>query len=205
MKLSKKLVYPLLFLSIIIIAYTINSKLIQHRSVKAQIFSDVFKLMDGKKIGPSQFSSLEIAKEFMNEKVAGSKIKYSLMQGATDKSFVKESFGETDVYRFFTKKTTKKKLIYIHGGGFANEILNEHVDFALKIGEAIDAEVIIPISPLIPYTNAKQVYQEMMMMYKTISETWTDEKIILIGDSSGGGFALSLAQQIKSNNLYPTN
>lgn len=205
MNLSKKLLYPIIFFSVIIVAYSINAKVIQHRSIKAQIFSDVLKLMDGNKNGPSQFSNLEIAQEFMNEKVAGSEIRYNLMKDATDKSFIKDSFGETDVYRFFTKKTTKKKLIYIHGGGFVNEIMNEHIDFALNIGEAIDAEVIIPISPLTPYTNAKQVHHEMMMMYRKLSETWTDEKIILMGESSGGGFALSLAQQIKINNLYPTN
>ncbi len=205
MKLSKKLLYPLIITSVIIVAYSINAKLIQNRSIKAQFFTDVLKLMDGKKMGPSQFSSLEIAQEFMNEKVAGSKVKYSLMKDATDKSFIKDSFGETDVYRFFTKEVTKKKLIYIHGGGFVNEILNEHINFALEIGEAIDAEVILPISPLTPYANAKQVHHEMMMMYKKISETWTDEKIILMGESSGGGFALSLAQQIKMDSLYPTN
>ncbi|MFC1233486.1 alpha/beta hydrolase [Vibrio sp. F74] len=205
-KMKVVLLSTLTIITMLVAAYSINAQYFNERSIKAQLMMDVFRLLEGNNYGPSQISSLELAEAFMDEKQEGEAVKYIPSSVMLKEKFVVDSFGETDVYRFNVNENEKTdKLIYLHGGGNVNEIMDEHIELALHLGQELNYEVIIPIFPLVPYVKAEQMFEELLLMYSNLSNSWSDEKIILMGDSAGGGLSLSLAQQIRDKKMYQTS
>lgn len=98
-------------------------------------------------------------------------------------------------------KTSKNKVFYLHGGGYLIEITPQHWKMIDTIAKMSGTEIWVPIYPLIPNYNAEQSYSAVTKIYKKFCSKSNDEKIIIMGDSAGGGFALGIAQYAKKNNL----
>lgn len=85
----------------------------------------------------------------------------------------------------------ERTVIYLHGGGWVNEIASQHWRLAVQIAAEAYAEVIVPIYPLIPYATAADVVPAIA---ETVAQTMTrGQRVCLAGDSAGGQIALSAA------------
>ena len=58
--------------------------------------------------------------------------------------------------------------------------------------------VVFPVYPLTPFNTVEDVFGKIESLYNKVIEENKDKKIILSGDSAGGGFALALAESIKN-------
>lgn len=85
----------------------------------------------------------------------------------------------------------ERTVIYLHGGGWVNEIKSQHWKLAAQMVHRAQAKVIVPIYPLIPFGCAADVVPEVVAMAAERVEE--GEKICLAGDSAGGQIALSAA------------
>ena len=86
-----------------------------------------------------------------------------------------------------------KLIIYLHGGAYVSEILPFHWIMLDKLTRQIDDTFIIPDYPLAPFSNYRECYDRLTVFYKKCLEYYRDRRIILMGDSAGGGLALGLA------------
>lgn len=93
------------------------------------------------------------------------------------------------------------KVIYFHGGAYLNQPLLFHWRFIQKIAKNTNTEIWVPIYPKIPLYTAKEAYERLIKLYQLLISTYPNNEIILIGDSSGGGLVLGLAQKLKNFNL----
>lgn len=88
-------------------------------------------------------------------------------------------------------------LIYLHGGAYLNPPASQHWGFWDKLSREADITIIAPIYLKCTNYTAEQSHAAMMEFYLNTVEKYKGKKIYIGGDSSGGGFALSLAQQLR--------
>ena len=86
-------------------------------------------------------------------------------------------------------------IFYLHGGAYIDGPLSFHWKLCDKLASGSGAEVIFPIYPRLPDHSYCDAYDALTALYK--SRAADGKRIILIGDSSGGGLALGLAQKLK--------
>ncbi|BCJ95810.1 hypothetical protein acsn021_33790 [Anaerocolumna cellulosilytica] len=100
-----------------------------------------------------------------------------------------------------SNKLYKSKIMYFHGGAFLHQPRILHWRFLNKIAKDTAVQIWVPVYPKIPFHNAKVAYKALMRLYVLFAKTVKEEKIIFMGDSSGGGLVLGMAQQIKNRNV----
>lgn len=85
-------------------------------------------------------------------------------------------------------------VVYLHGGGYVRQPRSWHIRFLKKLGKSVNATVIAPIYPKAPKNTCEDVYPLMYDFYLEIRKSY--RKIVLAGDSSGGGLALGFAEYL---------
>ncbi|WP_253861538.1 alpha/beta hydrolase fold domain-containing protein [Mycobacterium asiaticum] len=85
----------------------------------------------------------------------------------------------------------ERTVIYLHGGGWVNEIAVPHWELAAQIAAKAHATVIIPIYPLIPFASAAEVLPVI------VDIAAQHPGVCLVGDSAGGQIALSSALSLR--------
>lgn len=110
------------------------------------------------------------------------------------KTFQKMSKIEYKNYIYYENtyksNTSHSVLFYIHGGSFVDKPLYMQVKFAKKIAKKLHIDLVIPIYENIPNGNATLFLEEMIDIYSYLLKKYNN--IYLMGDSAGGGAALSL-------------
>lgn len=109
-----------------------------------------------------------------------------------------KKYQQRDVYVITPKQEKKsdKIILYIHGGSYIGTLIKEHWDFLKDIATDTGYTIIVPDYPLAPQSNYEDVFSFMEPLYKEVVEKVTSEKLILMGDSAGGGLSLALAQKM---------
>ncbi len=94
-------------------------------------------------------------------------------------------------------KTNVNKAMYFHGGAYVYQPNLDHWRFLNKLSKSTGTEIWVPVYPKIPFHDADFAYKSLMRLYGEFSGTVEEGKVILMGDSSGGGLVLGLAQRIR--------
>ena len=97
----------------------------------------------------------------------------------------------------FGRENAENSILFIHGGAYVNEINYQHYLYCYLLSKKLNAYVLAPVYPLAPKHSCLETFDLMKDLYKKYS----NDNIILMGDSAGGGFVLSFCQYIKSINL----
>ncbi|GEK29346.1 alpha/beta hydrolase fold domain-containing protein [Furfurilactobacillus siliginis] len=107
-----------------------------------------------------------------------------------------------DTYEFHGKYDDQSYVVlYLHGGSFWNQPRGMQVRFARQLADVISGTVLMPIYPLAPTHDHKDVLNMLDGLYRQILTKVAPDKLILLGDSAGGGLALSLAEHLKEVGL----
>ncbi len=86
-------------------------------------------------------------------------------------------------------------LYYVHGGGFVSPADRFHVRYALRLAKLLDAEVVLPDYPLAPEHSWRDSYQPLLEDLGV--RCAIRDRVVVAGDSAGGGLALALAQGLR--------
>lgn len=85
--------------------------------------------------------------------------------------------------------------IFVHGGGWVNEIAPQHWHLAARIAAQAGTMVTVPIYPLIPRGSAHEVVEGVSALVQRGVDEQGPPRIF--GDSAGGQIALSAAMQLR--------
>ena len=88
---------------------------------------------------------------------------------------------------------SKKKVLFIHGGGFILEAMPLHWRLCQRLAEDTGCEIIFPEYPMVPESNAKECHIMLMEVYIKLMKSCRPEDVTIIGDSAGGTLSLSLS------------
>ncbi len=96
---------------------------------------------------------------------------------------------------------TDKYIIYFHGGAYIHNISKIHWDFLEKLAIKTRATIIVPDYPLAPQANFEETHAMIEKLYELLLKKTEAGNISFIGDSSGGGLALSFAQKLRNERM----
>lgn len=119
---------------------------------------------------------------------------------------VKE-YKNRDVYIIepANKDENSQYILYFHGGAYMGELENYHWNFIQKISKETGYGIIIPDYPLTPKNTYKDVFDMVEPLYTDIIKKINPEKIIMMGDSAGGGLALALEEDLGEKEIQVPN
>ena len=170
--------------------------------------------MDGESKGGEQMASME-------SKVFNKILMCSALKKSLDKAFETGEFGkgtineppkrifsedyieknQIGVNNVFTLKpkneSSGKYILYLHGGAYIQGFSMIHWRFLKHLIHATKCTIIAPDYPLAPNFTYIDSFKMLQPIYKKLVSKVGGKNVILMGDSSGGGFALSLAQSMK--------
>jgi len=86
-------------------------------------------------------------------------------------------------------------VVYVHGGGFVAPIDPFQVKYAARLATALDAQVVMPDYPLAPEHTWRDSHEDIVRVIQRATET--SERVVVVGDSAGGGVALAAALTVR--------
>jgi len=89
----------------------------------------------------------------------------------------------------------RSTLVYLHGGGYVSPLDRFHVRYALRLARLLDAEVVLPDYPLSPEHTWRDSYQPLVEYLA--ARCAIRERVVVAGDSAGGGLALAVTQGLR--------
>ena len=95
------------------------------------------------------------------------------------------------------QKASRKQIIYLHGGGFVNSFASQQWNFMCRLIDALGCTVVAPNYPHAPEYYVHDVFDFLLPLYDEVASTAGSANVTLMGDSSGGGIALALAQLLR--------
>lgn len=98
-----------------------------------------------------------------------------------------------------THSTSVGSVVYLHGGGWVNEIALQHWQLAAQIAAESSTVVTVPIYPLVPFGTAEDVARNVIAIAKANRAAYGS--VCLAGDSAGGQIALSVALALRDDGV----
>ena len=110
--------------------------------------------------------------------------------------------GGMQVFEVAAQDDSKPIVLYIHGGAYYHNFTPQHWIAMAEWAETTGCGIVAPNYPLLFRYTVKDAFPLMMQLYQKLLERFPAKRIIVMGDSAGGGFSLALAQEIfKSDSM----
>lgn len=147
-------------------------------------------------------------KDFLRRQLASGRLRYF---GSPKPTFfakrtcrVTESkVNNRDVFSLAPKdqKASSVHILYLHGGAYMQNFITLHWNFLAMLVKETGCTIIAPDYPLAPDHTYKESFAMATILYRDLISSIEPKNIIFMGDSSGGGFALALAQKMRNENI----
>ena len=188
-KILKKLFLALVSLIVAIIVVALGFWLIDGRSPQAFIVSKI--------LPQSTMEDYEMSKGDMTDK--------SSVEIPNDVTFPREvtqyKVGNMQVFETAAEDDSKPIVLYIHGGAYLHNFSSQHWKAMAEWAETTGCGIVAPNYPLLYRYTAKDAHPLMMQLYQQLLERFPAKRIIVMGDSAGGGFSLALTQELKADSI----
>ena len=97
------------------------------------------------------------------------------------------------VYYLHPRTPSNTTVIYLHGGGYISTAVSAHAWLVDHLARRTGADVVMPLYPLTPHHTWQEAHRLVLDLYRrTVAEN-PGKRIILMGDSAGGGLAAVIA------------
>jgi monoterpene epsilon-lactone hydrolase len=94
---------------------------------------------------------------------------------------------------------TRNCVVFLHGGGYINEIVKAHWVFIGHLTREAKAHCIVPVYPVAPAGTAGVVVPTIGKLLQQLLNNSAIQKITLMGNSAGAGMALAAAQWLRDS------
>lgn len=91
------------------------------------------------------------------------------------------------------RNVSEHHIIYLHGGGYVNPLHPAHWSIISSLIQHTNANLTLPTYPLAPERNHRDALSHLEDIYLETVAKHPGKKVVLCGDSAGGGLALALA------------
>lgn len=105
------------------------------------------------------------------------------------------------VFYLNEQRDPARTVFYLHGGAYWNDFSPFHWRYLKKLIRATNAEILAPAYRLAPYGTAEDAFSLLVPLYTAYRAAHPHTKVVLMGDSAGGGMALAFAEYCAANGL----
>lgn len=109
--------------------------------------------------------------------------------------------GNMQVFHMEAEDDSKPIVLYIHGGAYFHNFTSRHFDAIAEWANSTGCGMVFPNYPLLYCYTASDAHPLMMRLYQQLIQQYSAGRIIVMGDSAGGGFTLALAQQARNDSI----
>ena len=109
--------------------------------------------------------------------------------------------GNMQVFHMEPQDASKPVVLYIHGGAYFHNFSERHWNAMAEWAESTGCGIVTPNYPLLYCYTAKDAHRLMMQLYQQLIKQYTGKRVIIMGDSAGGGFTLALAQEARNDSI----
>lgn len=175
------------------------AKVKEKRSYKSFLQEKMIRISGMKKT----FESIDDAKKALNETKYQTAGKYN---GTTyefkHKVQIRDYYGSLVYVVNDHGLPDQRTVLYVHGGAWFQDPLENHFEYLDLLVDALDARVIMPVYPKIPHRDYHTTFELLTKIYKRLlTKIDEPENLVIIGDSAGGQIALAFAQMLKKEQL----
>ena len=170
------------------------------------VFGAAFCLIDGRSpqaILVSHALTKSTMEDYENGK--GDKTDKSTVEIPEEVKFPREMrqyrVGNMQVFHMEPQDDSKPVVLYIHGGAYLHNFTPRHWAAIAEWVEATGCGIVTPNYPLLYCYTAKDAHPLMMQLYQQLVKQYSSDRIIVMGDSAGGGFSLALAQEARNDSI----
>lgn len=178
---------------ILILIYCIYIIIYEKRSIRSKLIEKTVSLSNYKTI----ISNEEVYDKYITKMMKKEEEPYCLPKYKFKCSIEKQTHMGMDYY-IINKNDNHKKIFYLHGGSYIENPLIFHIKFLDDLANESNLEIILPIYPKAPKYNYTIGYEKVFGLYNFLFND--KNKVIIMGDSAGGGFSLGLSMMLKENN-----
>lgn len=186
-KIMKRLLITVLVLIALVIVIGLGFWLIDGRSPQAYIVAHSLTM--------STMEDYEKAKLDKTDK--------SRVEIPEDVEFPREvkeyTVSNMQVFEVVAEDDSKPIVLYIHGGAYLHNFSSRHWSAMSEWSEDSGCGLVIPNYPLLYLHTVSDAFPLMVELYTQLRERFPNRRIIIMGDSAGGGFSLALSQEIVKN------
>lgn len=124
-----------------------------------------------------------------------------LFKPPTNINIKKVSIGSIAGELFDIKNSEDKVILYLHGGAFAVGSINVHREFLSRLALTCRVKLLAINYRLAPEHPFPAALEDTLCAYDwLISEGYDPAKIVIAGDSAGGGLAIAAMVSLRDNN-----
>ena len=87
-------------------------------------------------------------------------------------------------------------VLYLHGGAYINGFNAHQWRFMDRLARETGCAIAAPAYHLAPWADYARAYDDLTALYRALLEENPGRRLILMGDSAGGGLALGLAEAL---------
>lgn len=99
-------------------------------------------------------------------------------------------------------KAPENTILYLHGGGFVAGVTHTYHNLSGQLAKSLNAQVYLPTYRLAPEHPFPSALEDAMSAYLHLLEQGIDpEKLVVAGDSAGGGLTLTLLLKLRDEGL----
>ena len=122
--------------------------------------------------------------------------RYALPEGLSFSVPIEES--EQDSLQVFTLNGggAGPLVLYLHGGAYVGGFNAHQWRFMDRLARATGCTVVAPAYHLAPWSDYARAYEDLTALYRALLAEYPGQRLILMGDSAGGGLALGLAEAL---------
>lgn len=103
-------------------------------------------------------------------------------------------------------RPSEHHVLYLHGGAYISNFAVPHWRFMGRLVDGLGCSITAPDYPLAPESTYKDAFAMVLPIYSDLVRRVGPANVTLMGDSSGGGMSLALAQRLREEGLpQPAN
>lgn len=173
--------------------YIIQAVIVEKRSVGSKLAEDIIKVFN--------FDLAEVDEEMLEKNMEHNRKEYILRDGLMRSDVTAFQDSGMKVFRVSpAEKKSTRRVLYLHGGGYVHQPSYFHWLFIDKMVRDTGLEFIVPIYPKAPEYTYRDAYKKVAALYQDLLKE-SDEELIFMGDSAGGGLAVGFTQWLASENM----
>jgi len=167
------------------------SRVVYGRSLRASVYTLMLRRRYGHPRTPeAETERLEARRE------AGEK-PYRLPEKLTLRAALTESEREgMQVFTLNDGGDAQTTVLYLHGGAYINSFNAYQWRFMDRLATEANCRVVAPAYHLAPWADHTRAYRDLTGLYRDLISEHPGRRLLLMGDSAGGGLALGLAEAL---------
>ena len=173
------------------------SHLVYGRSLRASVYEVILRRRF------ANDRTAEEERERLETRRAEGEKPYALPKKLSFSSSIEETAREgMQIFILNSDTDSDTDVLYLHGGAYINNFNAYQWRFMDSLAALADCRVIAPAYHLAPYADFTKAYSDLPGLYRDIAGE--GRRLILMGDSAGGGLALGLAEAlVQSGEVLP--